>query len=144
MFTMNNGVTQMKSDKQLFCPLLSEPVSAGFPSPAGDYIEQNLDLNEHLIKSPSSTYFMKVDGNSMIDASIYSGDLVIVDKSINAKNDDIVIAVLDGGMTIKRLKIENENYFLLAENKKYPKIKIEKESDFSIWGVVTYIIHKAH
>ena len=125
------------------CPLFAKSISAGFPSPANDYIEKKLDLNEHLIENPSSTFYMRVSGNSMNDAFIYNEDIVIVDRSLNVKNNNIVIAVINGEMTIKRFINTNGTTFLTPENKKYPKIEIKENDDFSIWGIVTYIIHKA-
>lgn len=118
------------------------PVQAGFPSPADDYVEKSLDLNELLIEHPAATFFVRVEGNSMIDAQIHSGDVLIIDRSLRAKSGSIIIAVLNGDFTVKRLILKKEKTFLVAENPKYPPIEILEENDFQIWGVVTYVIHK--
>ena len=121
--------------------LYSSKIQAGFPSPADDYIEKNLDLNTHLITSPSSTFFARVSGNSMIDACIYENDLLVVDKSIEATNGKIVIATVNGEFTIKRLKINSKKeLYLIAENKDYKQIKLSEGS--YIWGVVTAVIRR--
>ena len=125
-------------------PLLGTKVSAGFPSPAQDYIEATLDLNQLLIKHPIATYFIKVEGFSMVEAGINPGDLLIVDRALAAENNKIVIAVLDGELTVKRLKITEGMYWLFPENKEYEPIPILEENDFSVWGVVTYVIHKLY
>lgn len=124
-------------------PLFLSPIRAGFPSPADDFVEKKLDLNEFLIKNPPSTFFVKVEGDSMIEANIFSGDILIVDRSLDASDKKIVIASLMGEFTVKRIRILNNEIFLEAENPKYPSIKVTKEMDFEIFGVVTYIIHKA-
>jgi DNA polymerase V len=123
-------------------PFFEKPVAAGFPSPADDYLEQALDLNEHLIQHPAATFFVRVDGDSMIGAHIVQGDILIVDRAIEPASGKIVIAVLNGEFTVKRLRKENGSLFLDAENPKYPSLKIEPHWDFQIWGTVTYVIHK--
>ena len=104
------------TSKKLKIPLLSDAISAGFPSPADDYTEENIDLNEHLISNPFSTFFLRVKGDSMINAGIQDKDLIIVDKSLTAKPGDIIIAMIDGEFTIKRLSIKNNELYLKAEN----------------------------
>ncbi len=131
-----------KETLKLSRPVVGNRVPAGFPSPATDYIEGNLDLNEHLVRHPAATFFVKVDGDSMNGAGMFSGDTVIVDRSLEAKNNSIVVAIYDGELTIKRLKIEGDEYFLRAENPDYKTITINKELDFYIWGVITCVIHK--
>lgn len=123
-------------------PLYVNKISAGFPSPADDYIEQRLDLNLHLIKHPAATFFLRVSGDSMINAGIYSGDLLIVDKSLEPIDGKIIIAALDGELTVKRLYKKNQQIKLIAENPLYPAIEI-REQDLIIWGVVTFVIHEA-
>ncbi len=123
-------------------PLLASDIPAGFPSPAQDYIEDRLDLNEHLIKHPSATYFVRVDGYSMLEAGIFPDDILIVDRALEAVNKKVVIAVLNGELTVKRLVIENGIYYLKPENPEYNTIEISPEDNFSVWGVVTYVIHK--
>jgi DNA polymerase V len=127
--------------KKLKLPLFDSKISAGFPSPADDYIEKKLDLNEHLIKHPAATFFVRVSGDSMSDASIKSGDILIVDRALLPKNNSIIIAILDGEFTVKRIKIKNNEYYLEPANKKYSSIKITEDMDFESWGVVTYAIH---
>ena len=127
--------------KRFRIPLLNDSVSAGFPSPADDYTEENIDLNEHLISNPSSTFFLRVKGDSMINAGIKDKDLIIVDKSLNAKPGNIIIAMIDGEFTIKRLSIKNDELYLKAENNNYPDFRFKNHIDVQIWGVVIYSIH---
>ena len=127
--------------KKFRIPLLNDSVSAGFPSPADDYTEENIDLNEHLISNPFSTFFLRVRGESMINAGIKDKDLVIVDKSLIAKPGNIVIAMIDGEFTIKRLSIKNDELYLKAENHNYPDFSFKNHIDVQIWGVVIYSIH---
>ena len=127
--------------KKFKIPLLNDSVSAGFPSPADDYTEENIDLNEHLISNPFSTFFLRVKGESMINAGIKDKDLIIVDKSLIAKPGDIVIAMIDGEFTIKRLSIKNDELYLKAENHNYPDFSFKNHIDAQIWGVVIYSIH---
>lgn len=123
-------------------PLMSSRISAGFPSPAQDYIEGKLDLNEFLIVHPASTFFVRVDGYSMQGAGILPDDILIVDRALEATNKHIVIAIVDGELTVKRLQIIGKKYWLVPENDEFEPIPIEEGMDFIIWGVVTYIIHK--
>jgi DNA polymerase V len=123
-------------------PLYSSKVQAGFPSPSEDYVDSRLDINEYLIKHPASTFLLEVSGDSMIDAAICEGDKLVVDKSIEPAHGKIVIASVDGQFTVKRLKYEGGEKYLMPENKKYPPIKIENGSDVRFWGVVTGIIRK--
>ena len=127
--------------KRFRIPLLNDSVSAGFPSPADDYTEENIDLNEHLISNPFSTFFLRVKGDSMINAGIKDKDLIIVDKSLIAKPGNIVIAMIDGEFTIKRLSIKNDELYLKAENHNYPDFSFKNHIDIQIWGVVIYSIH---
>ena len=129
------------TSKKLKIPLLSDSISAGFPSPADDYTEENIDLNEHLISNPFSTFFLRVKGDSMINAGIRDKDLIIVDKSLKAKPGNIIIAMIDGEFTIKRLSIENDELYLKAENHNYPNFRFKNYIDVQIWGVVIYSIH---
>ena len=127
--------------KNLLLPLLNFYVSAGFPSPADDYKEENIDLNEHLIKNPFSTFFIRVKGNSMINSGIQDQDLIVVDKSLIAKPGNIVIAIIDGKFTIKRLDKKNDEIYLKAENHNYPDLELKNYNNVQIWGVVIYSIH---
>ncbi|MCB5262877.1 MAG: translesion error-prone DNA polymerase V autoproteolytic subunit [Candidatus Cloacimonetes bacterium] len=122
-------------------PLFSTRVPAGFPSPATDYTEKELDLNERLILHKKHTYFMEVEGYSMIGAGIYPGDLAIVDRAIEPSSNKVVIAIVDGEFMLKRLIIKNSEYWLVPENDEFQPLKITEDADFIIWGVVTYVIH---
>ena len=124
-------------------PLFDTPIAAGFPSPADNFSERALDLNKYLIKHPAATFFVKVQGSSMEDANIFEGDILIIDRSIKATDKSIIIAAVNGEFTVKRIKIDKTGITLLAEIKNFSPIKITPETDFEIWGVVTYIIHKA-
>ncbi len=128
---MNSFNSTTKSFK---IPLLNDSVSAGFPSPADDYTEENIDLNEHLISNPFSTFFLRVKGDSMINAGIKDKDLIIVDKSLTAKPGNIIIAMIDGEFTIKRLSIKNGELYLKAENNNYPDFIFKNHIDVQIWG----------
>lgn len=125
-------------------PLYLTSVQAGFPSPADDYIDRHLDLNEYLIDRPAATYFVRVKGDSMQDFGIDSGDLLVVDKSLRATNGSIVIAALEGELTVKRLAYHNQLTYLEAGNPNYRRIKVDETDDFTIWGVVTYTIKCMH
>ena len=130
---------------ELELPFLETQIPAGFPSPADDYMELSLDLNEKLIRNPSSTFFAQITGSSMINAGIHDGDIVIVDKSLQAKDDSILVCSIDGEFTLKRFKkIDGENGYLMPDNPKYKPIKVSKHNTFMIWGVVTYTIHKCY
>ena len=122
-------------------PLFLVPVSAGFPSPADDYIENSLDLNKYLIKHPAATFFVRVKGDSMIDAGIHSSDILIIDRSLDATDKKVVIAVVDGEFTVKRIRRVGEKIYLLPENSDFSSTEITESMDFTIWGVVTNVIH---
>lgn len=123
-----------------FFPLYQHAISAGFPSPAEDEMEV-LDLNELLIKRPSATFFLRVSGSSMIKAGIHDRDILIVDRSLEPVNGKVVIAAVNGELTVKRLRKEGHRLQLVAENDAYAPIDITEEMDFRIWGVVTAVIH---
>ncbi|MDI9817961.1 MULTISPECIES: LexA family transcriptional regulator [unclassified Legionella] len=141
---INEILAFIDSGKSCTIPLYSSSVRAGFPSsPADDYIESHLDLNTHLIKHPASTFFLIASGDSMTGAGIQSGDMLIVDKSLEAGHGKIVIAAIDGELTVKRLSKKEGRVELLPENSAYPAIDITDEQDLVIWGVVTHVIHRA-
>lgn len=121
-------------------PLQACKVEAGFPSVADEFIEDKIDLNKELIKHPAASFLVRVSGNSMIDAGIFHDDLLVVDKSIEPVNGKIVIAAIDGELTVKRLIIKNNLIFLKAENSEFPMIKLNSERGAYIWGVVTTVI----
>ena len=119
-------------------------VCAGFPSPASDYLEGEIDLNRYLINNPLATFIVKSQGNCMLQAGIHSGDLLIVDRCIKPKNNSVVIASINGDLTVKRIKISGKKYFLTSDNKNYEDLKINNESDIFIWGIVTKVIHNVY
>ena len=119
-------------------------VCAGFPSPASDYLEGEIDLNRYLIKNPLATFIVKSQGNCMLQAGIHSGDLLVVDRSIKPKNNSIAIASIDGDLTVKRIKISGKKFLLSSDNKDYGNVKINNESDIFIWGIVTKVIHNVY
>ena len=125
----------------LSMPYFENGVSAGFPSPAEDHMHSKIDLNNLLIENPSATYYVRVNGDSMLGAGILSGDLLIVDRSIEVTNNCIVVAHLDGEFTVKRIKKIKNKIFLQAENNNYKPIEITKEMDFELFGVVAHAIH---
>ena len=122
-------------------PLFVANVPAGFPSPADDYKEEKLDLNKYLINNPAATYFVRVTGDSMIGAGIHCGDLLVVDRSIEPVDKKVVIASINGDLTVKRIRIRKNKITLEAENIDYPTQQISPGSDFEVWGVVTNVIH---
>ena len=123
-------------------PLFLSKVPAGFPSPADDYVESKLDLNEHLIKHKAATFFVKVTGDSMLGAGIHDGDMLIVDRALEAQNMSVVVAVVNGEFTVKRIKKENGRIWLMPENSKYEPMEMLEGSELEVWGVVTNVIHK--
>ncbi len=123
-------------------PLFGCSVRAGFPSPADDYIEDYLDLNEYLIKHPAATFLVRAKGKSMINAAIRSGDILIVDRSIEARHGKIVVAAVDGELTVKRLYAKGGINKLQPENSDFPEIIVSEDNDVLIWGVVTSVIHQ--
>ena len=140
----NLDLFQSIQKKQILTPVFLDSVSAGFPSPATDYMENKLDLNEYLIKHPAATFIVKAKGPSMSDAGILSGDLLIVDRSITPRSNDIVIASIFGDLTVKKLQKKENSLFLLSANSDYPCIQVKEEMECFIWGVVTYIIHESN
>ena len=130
----------MKSPRTI--PLLQSRIAAGFPSPADDYLDVALDLNEHLIAHPAATFYVRVAGSSMEGAGIFDDDLLIVDRSLEAQPGNIVVAVIDGDFTVKRLVKRRGKVLLVAEHPDYPPIQIHEESEATFWGVVTYCLHR--
>jgi DNA polymerase V len=121
---------------------LMGPVYAGFPSPAADYAEQPLDLDELVVSHPVSTYYMRVVGDSMIGACIYPNDVIVVDRALTAANNRLVVARLGAQLTLKRLQIvKPKRIFLKSENPAYPPLEVKQRDDFEIWGVVTWVVH---
>jgi len=122
--------------------LVEATISAGFPSPADDYSESRIDLNKELISNESATFYARVRGDSMTLAGISDGDLLIIDKSKTPLNGSIVVCLIDGEFTVKRLQKKGTQFYLMPENDNYQPIKIKPENDVTIWGVVTYTIKK--
>lgn len=116
-------------------------MTTGFPNPASEHLERSLDLNAYLIKHPSATFFMRVKGDAMVSSGIYPNDLLIIDRSLSAKNKSIIIAILDGELTIKRFILKGQEIFLASGNHDYQELKITEDRNFVIWGVVTKVIH---
>lgn len=129
-------------DKVIEIPMSDVGVSAGFPSPADDYIDLKLDLNRELIRNPSSTFFVRVSGVSMIDEGIDDGDLLIVDKSVEPFQGCLAVCFIDGDFTLKRVKFESDCAWLVPANKNYKPIRVAEGNDFMIWGIVRYVIKK--
>lgn len=123
-------------------PLIQDGVSAGFPSPAQDFMENSIDLNKELSENPLATFYIRVSGNSMIDAGIDDKDVLVVDRSLEAADKKVAICFIDGEFTVKRLKLEKDSLYLMPENKNYEPIKVSEENNFIIWGIVTYVIKK--
>ena len=117
-------------------------IKAGFPSPAEDHADLKLDLNKELIKNPSATFFARVSGDSMTGDKIDDGDILIIDKSVNPVNGSLAVCYLDGEFTLKRVKIEEDAVILIPSNIKYKSIKVTRENEFLIWGIVKYVIKK--
>lgn len=122
---------------------MNSSVRAGFPNPAEDAGGVGLDLNDLLVKHPVSTYYLRVEGDSMIGAGINTGDIVVVDKSLEPRHGDIVVAAVEGDFTLKRLKKQGRQAWLMAENPNYQPIALHEATDAHLWGVVTFVIHKA-
>lgn len=120
----------------------NEGIKAGFPSPAQDYLEQAIDLNKELIKHPASTFYGRVVGDSMRDEGIEEGDILVIDKSLELLDDDLAVCFIDGEFTVKRVRLEPDAAWLVPSNTNYPPIKVTKDNEFMVWGIVTYTIKK--
>ena len=128
---------------RLLIPLVAATVEAGFPSPADDYLERAIDLNEELVRNPAATFFVRVKGESMRNAGIHAGDILVVDRSLTPSDRQIVIAMIDGEFTVKRLRRRVGGVFLEPENPDYPSIEVGENQELTIWGAVTFVIHQA-
>lgn len=128
--------------EELKLPLVDAFINAGFPSPADDYLNTKLDLNQLLIQNPSSTFFARVRGDSMVDVGIHDGDILIIDKSLEPRQNSVLVCFIDGEFTVKKIRKVNGDYYLMPENNDFAPIRVDKESDFRLWGVVTFCIHK--
>ena len=139
---MNNQIQFFLPDleNQVELPYISSGIKAGFPSPAADFDESKISLDHVLVKNKEATFYAKASGNSMIGAGIDDGDILVIDRSLEPQNNKIAICFIDGEFTVKRIKIEDENVFLMPENKNYKPIQIAEENNLIIWGIVTYVI----
>ena len=129
--------------KDLSLPLFSARVQAGFPSPADDHLERSIDLNEELVRHPAATFFVRVKGESMLDAGIQSGDILVVDRSLTPTDRKIVVAMIDGEFTVKRFRNQEGRIFLEAANEQFPAMEISGDQELVVWGVVSFVIHPA-
>ena len=136
------GIYTAQEAAKVLIPLLEGKVSAGFPSSAENYIDKALDLNELLIGHPAATFFIRVRGNSMINAGIRSNDILIVDRARAVTSNKVVIARLGDELTVKRIKLVGKKLYLIPENDEYDPIEVSEDMDFEVWGVVTYVIHQ--
>lgn len=125
-------------------PLFTSKIPAGFPSPASDYIEKDLDLNELMIENPAATFFARTQGDSMINAGILPGDILVINRALEPQPGSIVVCVLNDEFTVKRLVKDNGRWRLQAENPDYPNIELNEDSEMQVWGVVTYAIHSVN
>ena len=139
-----NKLTFLKPDfeSELRIPYIDFGVSAGFPSPAMDFMETAIDLNKALSENPLATFYIKVGGNSMIDAGINDKDVLVVDRSLKPQNNKIAVCFIDGEFTVKRIQLKKNELWLMPENPKYNPIKINEENQLIVWGIVTYVIKK--
>ena len=122
--------------------LLEQGISAGFPSPAEDFKEVRISLDKELVKNTESTFYARVSGDSMENAGLSDGDLIVIDRSLNPGNNKIAVCFIDGEFTAKRIILKKEKIFLKPENKNYSIIEIKEENQFLIWGIITYVIKK--
>ena len=133
-------IYSVSTDDQIPIPLVGSSVHAGFPSPADDFIEKNISLDSELIRNKEATFYARVEGDSMKDANIHDGDLLVIDRSLEPQNKKVAVCFIDGEFTVKRLQIENDHILLMPENKKFSPIKVTDKNEFLIWGIVTYVI----
>ena len=122
--------------------LVEQGISAGFPSPADDFKEIRISLDSELVKNKEATFYARVSGESMVEAGLDDGDLLVIDRSLNPENGKIVVCLVDGEFTVKRIKKEKDKLYLMPENKKYTRIEIKEENELTIWGIVEYVIKK--
>ena len=141
MQSIKEVIYKSKNNSSLSLDLYSNPVCAGFPSPAEDHLDIGLDLNEYIVKHPSATFYIYAKGNSMVDAGIYDGDIMVIDRSLDPRSKDVVIAIINGEFTVKRILKKNGAVYLNPANKEYYPILITEDMEFEIWGVVTHTIH---
>lgn len=141
---MNINIYPPNQSSELPLPSVGNQIVAGFPSPAEDYFEATLDLNQELITNPSSTFYGRVKGVSMKDAGVDNGDLLVIDKSLAYRNNALAVCFISGEFTLKKIKREGETIVLIPANRDYQPIVVNEGVDFAVWGIVTYIIKKAY
>ena len=123
-------------------PLAESSVRAGFPSPVDDHLEERLDLTRLVVTHPDATFYARVEGDSMKDECVEDGDLLVVDKSLDPQDGNLVVSYIDGEFTLKRIRLTDDKILLVPANKKYPTIEIDPQSDFRVWGIVRYVVKK--
>lgn len=138
----NEARTEIPVIEDVLPGMAQTGIHAGFPSPATDYMTQAIDLNRELVRHPAATFYGRVVGDSMIDAGVEEGDILVIDKSLDAQDGDMAVCFVDGEFTLKYLKFRNQCLFLVPANENYPEIEITEGVDFRMWGVVTYVIKK--
>jgi len=131
------------TNKKIYLPVAQSKVQAGFPSPATEYEEDRLDINDIVVTNPQATFYIRVNGNSMLDANIHDGDILVVDRSLEPVHGKIIIAVVDGEFTVKTLYNKDGVIKLVPANPEYPEILLKDAQELNVWGVVSYIIYKA-
>ncbi|NLW48536.1 MAG: translesion error-prone DNA polymerase V autoproteolytic subunit [Firmicutes bacterium] len=141
---MSVSIYHPNQESEFTLPNVGDQIVAGFPSPAEDYLEAMLDLNKELIKNPSSTFYGRVKGVSMKDAGVDNGDLLVIDKSLTYRNNALAVCFINGEFTLKRIKREGETLLLMPANQDYQPIVVKEDTEFTVWGIVTYIIKKAY
>lgn len=134
-------IQSWEAGRRVLLPLLLARVAAGFPSPTDDYLDGRLDLNERLVRHPAATFFVRVEGDSMIEDGIHSGDTLVVDRAVAPSSGRVVVAIVNGEMTVKRLARRNGRLFLDPGHPRYSPIELHADMDAAIWGVVTFVIH---
>lgn len=139
---MNIEIHNIDISTSLPLQYADEGIRAGFPSPAQDYMEQAIDLNKEIVKHPASTFYGRVVGDSMRDEGIEEGDILVIDKSLELIDNDLAVCFIDGEFTVKRVRLETDAAWLVPSNPDYPLIKVTKENEFIVWGIVTYTIKK--
>ena len=139
---MSLEILQVIDKEQFAVPFAQAGVRAGFPSPAQDYMLDSIDLTTALVNHPATTFCARVDGDSMVDANVYDGDILVVDRSLEPANGNMAVCFIDGEFTLKYIDIRKDGLYLRPANPDYPDIKVESESEFRVWGIVTYSIHR--
>ncbi|WP_010136315.1 LexA family protein [Ochrovirga pacifica] len=129
-----------KSEGFVEVPFVEAGIKAGFPSPAADFEGKRISLDRELIKNETATFFARVDGDSMVDAGMANGDLLVVDRSLEPQDGKVAVCMLDGEFTVKRLRVTNEGVYLVPENSTFKEIKVEEDQELVIWGIVTYVV----